>query len=239
MFALALLLSVVVLAQTFLADVYMIVEFENGHVIPDASFPNTMRHGLRGFGAALTISLVGILAVKINFLLFFKRLGTQITSYLIFWYVVLFITVACGATNIGLMDYKCVFGSLEYTMGNCTQRSTIKRYFDFQKVSVILDVISDVLSKSIVSLVSRTSSLIVVVICFPVVILWNVRISLRKKLILSCTFGLVALTIAVTIVRGSVFGGTYKKFDRNEMRNLNMGWMWFWIFIEFAVGKSA
>jgi hypothetical protein len=124
-------------------------------------------------------------------------------------------------------------------MTNCTQRSTIKRYFDFQKVSVILDVISDALSKSFVSLDSHTSSLTVVVICFPVVILWNVRISLRKKIILCCTFGLAALTIAVTIVRGSVFGGTYKKFDRNEMRNLNTGWMWFWIFIEFAVGKSA
>lgn len=74
--------------------------------------------------------------------------------------------------------------------------------------------------------------------CFPIIILWNVRITLRKKLILSCTFGLVALTIAVTIVRGSVFGGTYKKFNANEMANLNPGWMWFWIFIEFAVGES-
>jgi hypothetical protein len=238
MFALALLLSVVVLAQIFLADVYKIIEFGNGHVIPDATFPDTMIHGRRGFGAALTISLVGIMAVKINFLLFFKRLGTQITSYLIFWYFVLFITVACGAT-IGLMDYKCIFGSLEYTMRNCNHGSNNKRYFDIQKISVILDVISDVLSKSIVSLVSHTSSLTVVVICFPVVILWNVRVSLRKKLMLSCTFGLVALTIAVTIVRGSVFGGTYKKFDQNKMRNLNVGWMWFWTFIEFAVGKLA
>ncbi|KAF2789460.1 hypothetical protein K505DRAFT_223553, partial [Melanomma pulvis-pyrius CBS 109.77] len=217
----ALLLSVVVLGQAFLDDVYKIVEFENGHIIPDASFPDTMRRGLRGFGVALTVSLVGILAVKINFLLFFKRLGAQITSYLIFWYIVLFITVACGATNIGLMDYKCVFNSLEYRKANCTQRNTLKRYFDFQKVSVILDVISDAL-----------------IIFFPVVILWNVRISLRKKIILSCTFGLVALTIAVTIVRGSIFGGTYKKFNQNEMRTLNMGWMWFWIFLEFAVGKS-
>jgi hypothetical protein len=74
--------------------------------------------------------------------------------------------------------------------------------------------------------------------CFPIIILWNVRISLRKKLILSCTFGLVALTIAVTIVRGSVFGGTYRKFNANEMTNLNPGWMWFWIFVEFVTGKS-
>ncbi|KAF2684606.1 hypothetical protein K458DRAFT_477792 [Lentithecium fluviatile CBS 122367] len=221
-FALALLLSVAALGQVFLDDVYEVVRFENGEKLPDASFPRVMENGLHGFGTAMTISLVGILAVKINFLLFFKRLGTQIPSYLIFWYIVLFVTVACGATNIGLMDYKCVFESLEYTLQHCTQRSRLKRYFDFQIVSVILDVVSDAL-----------------IICFPVVILWNVRISLRKKIILSCTFGLVALTIAVTIVRGSVFGGSYKSFNKNESQNLNMGWMWFWIFIEFAVGKSA
>lgn len=74
--------------------------------------------------------------------------------------------------------------------------------------------------------------------CFPIIILWNVRISLRKKLILSGTFGLVLLTIAVTIVRGVVFSGTFKKFNKNEMENLNPGWMMFWIFIEFAVGES-
>jgi hypothetical protein len=148
MFALVLLLSIAVIGQVFLVDVYKIVDLENGKVMPDATFPDTMRNGLRGFGAALTIALVGILAVKINFLLFFKRLGTQITTYLIFWYVVLFITIACGATNLGLMDYKCVFGSFEYISMSCTQRPVLKRYFDFQIVSVVLDVFSDLFSKS-------------------------------------------------------------------------------------------
>ena len=240
MFALTLLLTVVALGQAFLGDVYTVVDFENGDKIPDASFPDTLLKALRGFGASLTVALVGILAVKINFLLFFKRLGTQITMYLVFWYIVLFITVACGAINIGLMDYKCVFGELSYTLSKCIRRSTIKRYFVFQKVSVILDVISDFFSKFINSKTDTVATKnCVLVICFPVLILWNVRIGLRKKIILSCTFGLVALTIAVTIVRGSVFGGTYKSFDKNENRNLNMGWMWFWIFIEFSVGTSA
>lgn len=72
---------------------------------------------------------------------------------------------------------------------------------------------------------------------FPIIILWGVRISIRKKLILSCTFGLVLLTIAVTIVRGSIFSDTFKKFDEGETVNLNPGLMMFWIFIEFAVGE--
>lgn len=75
--------------------------------------------------------------------------------------------------------------------------------------------------------------------CFPIVILWNVRISLRKKIILTCTFGLVALTIAVTIVRGSVFGGVYKSFNKNRGKSMNMSWMWFWMLMEFAVGTYS
>ncbi|KAF2267293.1 hypothetical protein CC78DRAFT_566250 [Lojkania enalia] len=219
MFALALQLSVAVLGETFLDDVYLIVEFENGERAPDKNFSNIMKRGLRGFGAALTISLVGITAVKLNFLLFFRRLGTQITSYYVIWWIILIFTLGCGGVNLGLMDYKCVFArDLVYVITKCAQRSAIKRYFDFQKTSVILDVVSDAL-----------------IIYFPVAILWRVKIGLRKKIILSGTFGLVAFTIAVTIVRGSVFGGAYKSFDENKRQNLNMSWMWFWMFIEFSV----
>jgi uncharacterized membrane protein len=155
--------------------------------------------------------------VKINFLVFFRRLGANITTYSVFWYIVLFLTIACGVINIGLMDFPCVFPTFEYLMSSCQSRSTLKRAYDFMRVSVSLDAFSDAL-----------------IICFPVVILWKVRISLRRKLILSATFGLVALTIAVTIVRGSVFGGAYKTFN-TKAKNLNLAWMWFWIYIEFAV----
>jgi hypothetical protein len=148
MFALALLIAMSAVSQVYLTDVYKIVDFENGKLVPDATFPSIMTRGLRGFGLSLTLALVGILAVKINFLLFFRRLGTQITQYLVFWWIVVFITFACGATNIGLMGYDCVFGSTEYLATQCQARHNMKRYFDFQIVSVVLDVFSDLFSKS-------------------------------------------------------------------------------------------
>jgi hypothetical protein len=148
MFALSLLISIAALAQVFLVDIYKLVDFENGKLLPDASFPTTVTNGLRGFGVSIVIALVGISAIKINFLLFFRRLGTQITQYLVLWYVVLFITVACGAVNIGLMGYDCAFGSSEYVATTCYKRPILKRYFDFQIVSVVLDVFSDLFSKS-------------------------------------------------------------------------------------------
>lgn len=146
-FALMLLISIAALGQVFLTDIYKMVDVENGKIVPDATFPSTMENAARGSGAALTIAVVGIIAVKVNFLLFFKRLGTQITTYLVFWYVVLFITVACGAASLGLMGYKCVFGDFEYVVKTCATRDSLRESFDFQIVSVVLDVLSDLFSR--------------------------------------------------------------------------------------------
>lgn len=148
MFSFVLLAAVAGTGQAYIKDIYYVVDLENGRQLPDATTPKRMQDGLRSFGAEMIMSVIGITAVKINFLFFFKRLGTQITSYLVFWWICLVIVVGCGAVNLGLLDYKCVYADLQYTFMHCTQRSTLKRYFNFQKVSVSLDVVSDVFSKS-------------------------------------------------------------------------------------------
>jgi hypothetical protein len=68
------------------------------------------QRGLRAFGIAILLSYFGIWSIKLDFLLFFKRPGTQITTYLVFWWAVLFVTMASGAVNLGLYQYQCVFG---------------------------------------------------------------------------------------------------------------------------------
>jgi hypothetical protein len=75
------------------------------------------------------------------------------------------------------------------------------------------------------------------VLCFPISILWRVKISLRKKLILGGIFGLVGFTIGVTIVRGSIFGGVYKSINADGGSELNVSWIWFWLYVEYTVCK--
>jgi hypothetical protein len=41
-------ISVAAVGQAFLINVYKIVDLDNGKIMPDASFPYTMRDGLRG-----------------------------------------------------------------------------------------------------------------------------------------------------------------------------------------------
>lgn len=72
---------------------------------------------------------------------------------------------------------------------------------------------------------------------FPIFIMWNTRISLRQKLVLSGIFSLVMFTIAVTIVRGSIFFGVYKSGEDASRKGLDPSWMVFWFFIELIVCK--
>jgi hypothetical protein len=62
-----------------------------------------------------------------------------------------------------------------------------------------------------------------------------VQIDRKKKIMLFGIFSLVSFTIAVTIVRGSIFGGLYKTIDEETRRDMDVTWIWFWFFIEFAV----
>ena len=57
---------------------------------------------------------------------------------------------------------------------------------------------------------------------FSVVITWRVSISMKQKIILFSIFSLMSFTIAVTIVRESIFGDVYKTIDERKRMNINV-----------------
>lgn len=73
------------------------------------------------------------------------------------------------------------------------------------------------------------------VIGFPISILWGAGISFGQKIALSGIFALVAFTMIVTIIRGSIFGGAYRPVDGQDMKVMNVSWIWFWFATEFNV----
>ena len=147
--ALGMLLPVAALGQVYLKDIYMLMAVSKGEMMPDPNFPNDAQRGLRAFGVAMLLSYLGIWAIKLNFLLFFKRLITQTTSYHYFWWAVLIITIACGAVSVGLIQFQCLFGPINYTMVICPQYAILRQTYNFFKISCIMDVVSDVLSELI------------------------------------------------------------------------------------------
>ena len=85
-----------------------------------------------------------------------------------------------------------------------------------------------------------TDEMVLIVLCFPIAILWKVRVSMRKKVMLSAVFGMVLFTIAVTIVRGAISGGLYRAIDDDDRRSgMDLTWecVTFWFHMELTVGE--
>ncbi|KAK3942849.1 hypothetical protein QBC46DRAFT_423853 [Diplogelasinospora grovesii] len=216
--ALILLIAIASVLQVWLQDIYLMIRVQNGLAIPGADFFDRMSSGLRADGIAILLFIIGVWIIKLNFLLFFYRLGHQITQYLIFWWVALVIVVGCGAAGVGVIPYDCMFGDIMHIITQCSSESSVGHIYDVYKASVVVDVCSDA-----------------IIICFPIIILWNTRISIKQKLILSSVFCLVSFTIAVTIIRGSIFGGLYKSLDQVDRKVFDTTWVLFWFFIQYIV----
>lgn len=150
--ALALQLAFAGVGQAFLGDIYLMTRVQNGVVAPGADFLDRMTMGLRADGVMLLLSSVGIWVIKMNFLLFFYRLGRHITSYLVFWWVSVVVVVGCGAAAIGMMPFGCMFGDIMHIITKCSSDESVGGIYTRYKVSVVVDCVSDALSESPLSL---------------------------------------------------------------------------------------
>ncbi|PSR88607.1 hypothetical protein BD289DRAFT_481998 [Coniella lustricola] len=218
-FALSLFVAVSAVLLVYMDDIYTLYRIERDLAAVSADFLDVMSGALRADGLTIILSTVGIWTVKLNFLIFFRRLARQVRSYTAVWISALVFILACGAASLSLMPFQCTFADVPYVIEHCTSDAAIGYESAATKAGVALDIVSDF-----------------VLICFPISILWRSQISLRQKISLSAIFSLEGLTIAATIVRGSVFGAQfYKSFSRVDVKALDFVWIMFWQYMEFVV----
>ncbi|GAP89802.1 putative glycoside hydrolase family 31 [Rosellinia necatrix] len=213
--SLAALLGTAVIGQLYLGYIYDIILASDGS-LPISDILNGTSKGLRSFAIFLVLNYTGVWLVKFNFLLFFRRLGNHVLKYLYFWWFVAVFNLASGFICIGLIDFRCSIPPADVVMRTCNSTEVAKNGYTATKVSAALDAIGDAL-----------------IIGFPFWILWGCKLTIRKKLLLSSIFGLVAFTIAVTIIRGTNFGGAY--IAEGDVIEVNIPWTWFWFNLEFIV----
>ncbi|KAK8127286.1 hypothetical protein PG984_008394 [Apiospora sp. TS-2023a] len=211
--ALGFMLANAVLCQLRMDLVYLVDAVGNGDIAQPPDFDPSL---LRAVHAQLVNSIfcaLGIWVVKYNFLIFFYRLGSKVRRYRIALWVVVAVTTACLGVALGTQDYLCTTSSIEFITTHCGASAGIKRQKNNTIVNTTLDVLTDVL-----------------IIVFPIVILWRVRIPLRRKIVLACFFGMVLLKVAITLVRVAL---------TNSRLAQNMDWIWFWFTVEFVTGEYA
>lgn len=152
--AVAVLIAISAVLQTYLGDLYALLHVQNMLALPGPDFMNQMARGLRGDAIAIVLSIIGLWMIKLNFLLFFYRIGYQIKAYLTTWWVALVLVMACGFINLGMVPYDCMLGSMMHITVTCAVESNVQKIYNLYIVSVAIDVLSDLISKS-----SQTNSL--------------------------------------------------------------------------------
>ena len=144
---LVLFVGITINAQLHIDDVYLVMDVTNGVVVPPPTFLNEdLPRALRAIFANNTLSSIAVFGVKFNFLLFFRRLGADITEYKIFWWIVVLVTTGVFGLFLGLNETQCTLGSLETIFAVCTSQADIRRQWINTVVLVSLDAFNDLLS---------------------------------------------------------------------------------------------
>jgi hypothetical protein len=147
-FAWIVLLATAILWQIVTPDMYELMEVTAAIRIPGPNFIENAERYMKSSLAALFMFYVGLWTVKMSFLVFFYRLGEQVTYYRISWWIVTIFTVAAGFTCIGTIQYNCLSKPIMEVMIKCTSHDAIQFQNITLKVNCALDVFTDVLSMS-------------------------------------------------------------------------------------------
>jgi len=146
--------------------------------------------------------------VKLSLLLFFRRLGHQIRSHEVWWWCVLFVTFATWAVCIADIDYPCTTSKpWPWIMEHCGYESKLAYQNATFYANCALDIISDIL-----------------VISIPVLILWNTRVPIRRKLVLILIFSASVIVMVVSIIRVTVV--------QSGHQSVELAWLFFWSYVE-------
>ncbi|KAK8091271.1 hypothetical protein PG994_000776 [Apiospora phragmitis] len=142
---LGMVLANAILCQIRMDLVYLIDAVGNGDIPPPSDFNEAMPKALHAVLANLLLCILGIWAVKYNFLMFFYRLGSNIRLFRMGLWVVVGITTACLAVVVGTTDYPCTTSSIEFLTTNCSTEEGIGRETSSTIINCSLDIFTDVL----------------------------------------------------------------------------------------------
>ena len=136
-----------IICQIYARRMYYVEAVIGGFEMPGNDFAQLTESYLRSDVAVIILFYSALWSIKMSFLLFFKRLGTNVRGQKLIWWSVLGITLATYFACIGTIQYRCLVPSLEYIIINC--KTTAGK--SFQQISLKLscawDVSTDCLSR--------------------------------------------------------------------------------------------
>lgn len=214
-----------------------------------ANFISSLILGEKLEDAVTSLLGVAIVSVKFSFLFFFRALLRQQKKMMVWWWcifailiptaflMIFAIFIVCAywnqeifgpSTLLPCQDHRAIFtDALEV---KCVTPAAHQRQNGVLKAITILDIVTDAFRKSWRLLSRLVASIILTnesVISVPVLLLWNVRISIRRKLALCGILCLSVCTMIVSIIK--VAGAN------TSTGGVDSSWVLLWYEIEAAV----
>lgn len=166
LFSCVLLLSNTITWQMVKEDMYLNLAVSAGQLYPPpADFPGRTERYLRATVAIIAFFYTGLWAIKLSFLVFFKRLGENVRNQTTIWWSVMAVTCASYFACLGTIEYKCLAGSFMYiecefeagclfffryrtdlSPAHCTLPGAVAFQRNTLRWNMILDVVTDALS---------------------------------------------------------------------------------------------
>ena len=119
------LLANAIIWEIAAGSMYTLVNVQNGVVPPPPNFFDQLTLFFRSQIAVSLLHTCGLWAVKISFMLFFRKLGKKVRGQKWLWWCVLAAIVAAFAICIGVYDWPCLVRSLPEIIGEYNSSRSI------------------------------------------------------------------------------------------------------------------
>lgn len=200
--------------QVFARYMYQFKAVTRGKLWPEpVNFVKNSEKYYRGSVIVNVFFYTSLWAVKFSFLLFFRRLGKNVSGWhRAFFWTVLGFTIATYLVCLGDIHYSCLTSPLSELAQHCSTKSAVH----FQLVTLKINCAADVLTDYMI-------------MAIPIGLLWTVQMSLRKKMALMGIFSLAVITTIFAIVRITSVSKT--------THHVEASWLYMWNSIEVSVGE--
>ncbi|KAK4460393.1 hypothetical protein QBC42DRAFT_348055 [Cladorrhinum samala] len=198
-------------------EMYKILPVLGGFAAPGADFVDKTLTWLKVQLIAELFFYTALTAVKLAFLLFFKRLGHNVDRFKWFWWPVTVFVVATYAVCLGTVHYRCLLPTFEDVVGYCASKES----GDFTVVTLKFNCAMDVLSDFLIMLI-------------PIWLLWNVRMAFAKKMAFVGLFSLSIVTIGIATARAADLAAT--TWDNGVV---DPSYLWMWTAIEPCIAIAV
>lgn len=236
-FAVVLAIVYAIMLQILAKDMYSMMEVTTGLKPPMANLASISERWLRGSVAFILLYYSIIWSIKMSFLLFFKRLGTNVSHQNTLWWTIFVFTIATYFVCVGTTEYNCRTRSFEWIFAHC---SSSRKDLLVVKLNCAWDVLTDFLSKIFELSKDLVDACTVAII--PIRMLWGTQMKLKRKLALVGIFSLVVFTMIISIIRAAIVSVQVSETDnplgsKRSVVVVDSSWLYLWSAVEISIGQ--